>query len=244
MDRWTILGLLCFAQVALLGATQTPQQIYQKSVKLLLADKIKFQVHSLMRSHEYEQEQSFSIARYADKKRSTTLVCFTYPQNIKGTAILLKNDYHHSSTLVYFPSLGRSRLIPKEDEQNEAFGLGISFSEMHNDASHLANLGKVKKDGHTYYKLVKIDDEQKTLYFIDTQSMVLKEMQIYKSTERIKDIVIQKIALFHGKKIIIKWFIKDYEKDKVTYYKVDTKSITSSFNNSIFKRSAISHCRP
>ena len=196
-----------------------------------------------MRSKNYSQEQLFSIARYANADKSSSLVCFLYPKSIKGTAILLTKDEQTSSTLVYFPSLGRSRLIPKEDENNEAFGLGLSFAEIQNSSAKLQNRGEISREGHTYYKLSKEHGNQKTIYFIDKQSMIIKEMDIYENNKLIKKIVIDAFSLLHGKKFVTKWHINDYVKDKETSYSVNKKSITTSFNKRIFKRSAISHCK-
>lgn len=240
MDPRRILSTFVLLVSSLLIASQSAQEIYERSAKVLSVDKIKFQVRSLMQSENYTQEQHFTLARYTDGKDSSSLVCFSYPKNIKGTAILLKNK----STLVYFPSLGRSRLIPKEDEDNEAFGLGLSFAEIQNNTTELSKLGTIKKGTHSYYQLEKKTKKQKILYLIDKKSMIIKEMDIYQNNELIKKVVIDSFALFHNKKIITKWHIIDYKKNKTTSYSIDKKSITTSFSKRIFKRSAISHCRP
>jgi ribosomal protein S8 len=244
LDRWRVLGALLLCASLPLSGAQNAQEIYKRSVKVFAVDKIRLHVRSVMKRQAYEQEQHFTLTRYAKGNTSDTLVCFSYPQNIKGTAILLKNSGKTASTLVYFPALGRSRLIPKEDENNEAFGLGLSFAELQNKAENIQELEEVTKEGRTYYKLAKINAKQKTLYFIDKKSMLIKEMDIYENAKLIKKVFIDKAALFHGKKIITQWHIQDFEKEKTTTYSVDTKSITTSFSKRIFKRSALSHCKP
>ncbi len=239
MDTRRILSTSLLLGATLMFASQSPEDIYKRSVKVLSVDKIKFQVKSLMQSKNYKQEQIFTLARYTDAENSSSLVCFLYPKNIKGTAILIKNE----STLVYFPSLGRSRLVPKEDEDNEAFGLGLSFAEIQNNTSKLKNLGEIQKGSRSYYQLEKETKKQKIIYLIEKKSMIIQEMKIYQNTQLIKKVIIDEVALFHNKKIITKWHIVDYKKDKTTTYSVNKKSITSSFSKRIFKRSAISHCR-
>ena len=197
-----------------------------------------------MKSGTYTQKQIFSLARIGDDSKSSSLVCFLYPKNIKGTAILLKKNLQESSTLVYFPSLGRSRLIPKEKENDESFGLGLSFSEIQNNTTELKNLGEFTKDSKTYYKLEKDSGTHKTIYIIDKKSMVIQNMSIYKNQTLEKEIFIDSLTKFHNQKMISKWHIVDYVKNKETYYSINKKSITSSFNKKIFRKNAITHCKP
>ncbi len=220
------------------------EEIYQKSIKVLSVNKIKFQVKSEMQSGEYRQKQIFSLARVGNESKSSSLICFLYPKSIKGTAILLKKDSHTSSVLVYFPSLGRTRLIPKEKENDEAFGLGLSFAEIQNNTSRLKSLGTFSKDSKIYYKIEKDLGEEKTIYIIDKKNMVIQKMSVYKNKKLEKEIFIDSLIIFHNKKMISKWHIVDYVKNKETFYTIDKKSITSAFNKRIFRKNAITHCKP
>lgn len=243
MDTKRILVALSLSVVTLF-AHPSAKEIYQESTKVLSFNKIKFHVTSKMQSGAYSQEQLFSVARIGNAKKSTSLICFLLPKSIKGTAILLKKEPHNSTTLVYFPSIGRSRLIPKEHEKDEALGLGLSFSEIQNNSKHLSYLGEVSQNGTTFYKIQKQVANERTLYLIAKDDMVLRDMQIFDKKTRIKEIHIKKFISLHGKMLITAWEIKDYLKNKQTLYTVDTNSIMTTFNKRIFKKSALSHCRP
>jgi len=243
LDRWRILKILLLSSSSLL-ALPSAQEIYQTSIKVLSVDKIKFQVKSEMKSGTYTQKQIFSLARVGNDSKSSSLICFLYPKSIKGTAILLKKNFQESSVLVYFPSLGRTRLIPKEKENDEAFGLGLSFAEIQNKTTKLKNLGEFSKNSKIYYKIEKDLAKEKTIYIIDKENMVIQKMSIYKNKKLVKEVFIDSLVMFHNKKMISKWHIIDYVKNKETLYSIDKKSITSTFNKKIFRRNAITHCKP
>lgn len=242
MDTRRILATLLLLSATLFAAPSA-EDIYKRSVKVLSFEKIKFHVTSRMKSKNYSEVQRFSLANYSHADESASLICFLAPKSVKGTAILLKKDAQSSSTLVYFPSLGRSRIVPKRDEDNEAFGLGLSFSEMQNQAKSLTQLSDVIRGKKSYYKIAKEGKKHKTIYLIDKKTMVIKEMDIYEGEQLIKKVIVDKFALLHHKPFIIKWHIEDFVKQKETSYSVDTKSISTAFSKDIFKRSAISHCR-
>lgn len=242
MDTRRILITLFLFSTTLFAAPSA-EDIYKRSVKVLSFEKIKFQVTSRMKSKNYSEVQRFSLANYSQADESASLICFLAPKSVKGTAILLKKSAQSSSTLVYFPSLGRSRIVPKRDEDNEAFGLGLSFSEMQNQSQSLIRLADVIRGKKSYYKIAKEGKKHKTIYLINKRTMVIKEMDIYKGEQLIKKVIIDKFALLHHKPFIIKWHIEDFVKQKETAYSVDTKSIHTAFSKNIFKRRAISHCR-
>lgn len=244
MDRWRILA---FSSALLLASSLTAfdaQEIYKRSVKLLTLDKIKFQVTSLMKSGSYTKKQVFTLFREENGDNSSSLVCFASPKSIKGTAILLKKSEETSSILVYFPSLGRSRIIPKENEDDEAFGLGLSFAQIQNNTEDLKSEGEITIDDKSYYKLTKTSKKGKTRYLIDKQNMILKEIDTYKEEKLEKKVIIDNYALLNGKKMITKWHIVDFMKKKETHYSVNTKTISTAFSKRVFKRSAISRCKP
>ncbi len=242
MDKRCILISLLLLST-LLYASPTAKEIYEKSAKVLSFEKIRFEVTSLMQSRRYTEEQRFSLTNTSDGDKRATLICFLEPKNIRGTAMLLAKDTQKSSTVVYLPSLGRSRIIPRQEEDNEAFGLGLSFSEMQNRVTALQRLPDIQKGGRSYYRIAKEEEHQKTLYLIDKESMVIREMDIYHGDKAVKKIVVDRFALLHDKPLITQWHIKDFTKKKEIAYRVDTRSITTAFDKSALKRSAISHCQ-
>lgn len=197
-----------------------------------------------MQSGAYTEEQRFSIASEGNDEKSTSLICFLSPKNIKGTAMLFKKDLAQSSTLVYFPSIGRSRLIPKEHENDEAVGLGLSFSELQSTTQNLRFIAETTQNGKKFYEIEKDLNNKHTIYLINKDDMVLKNMQIFEGKKLIKEVRVNKTLSFQGKKLIAEWEILDYKKNKQTHYTVDTNSITTAFNKRIFKKSALSRCRP
>jgi hypothetical protein len=244
LDTRRILAALLWLSAVALFARPSAEAIYKQSTKVLSFEKIKFQVLAKMHSGAYTQEKRFMIARAGNEQNGKSLICFLSPQNIKGTAILLTKNAKKSAVLVYFPSLGRSRIIPKQQENDEAFGLGLSFSELQNNAENLKFIGQTKEHGKNFYILEKLANNERTLYQIEKKSMLLRKMQIFKDKRLIKAIAIQKSISFQNKELITQWEIIDYIKNKTTHYSVDTNTITTVFSKRIFKKSALSRCRP
>jgi len=240
LDSRSVL-ILFLGCVNILFAHPSAEEIFNKSTKLLSFDSIKFQVISQLSSGDFQEEQHFSFARKSDTKQSVSLVCYLAPDNIKGSAILFKKKQEGYNTLVYFPSLGRTRIIPKKNENDEALGLGLSFAEIQNKPHTLKYLEEAPK----YYKIEKQVNEDETIeYEISKQDMIVRKMQFFKAKELQKEILIKEITTISNKPIITQWIIRDYKKNKKTLYKVNKKTIKTSFNSKIFNKSMLSHCRP
>ena len=239
MDTAKLLTLT-IAAASLLQAAPDAKSIYEHSVKMFSFPKIKFQVHSKMQSGEYVKEQRFSVARLQKGKSTSSLVCFLAPKNIKQTAMLFKKEGQKRSTLVYFPSIGRTRVIPKSEENNEAFGLGLSFAEIQNDSDHI----RLLKEDASYYIIEKERPKSTTRYKIKKNSGIVESMDIFKNAELVKEVKVLAYIPYKTSYLITKWEIQNFPKKQTTIYTVDTSSITEQVSPRLFRRSALTHCRP
>jgi len=240
LDSRSILILL-FGCVNVLFAHPSAEKIFNQSTQLLSFHSIKFQVQSQLSSGDFQEEQYFSFANKNNVKQSVSLICYLSPDNIRGSAILFKRNKKNYITLIYLPSLGRSRILPKENENDEALGIGLSFAEIQNKSNIVKYLGEDQK----YYKIEKIINKNERIdYKISKKDMIVRKMQFFKGNKLQKEIFIKEITIISKKPIITKWVIKDYKNNKQTLYKVDKQTIKTSFSSRIFNKSMLSHCRP
>ncbi len=239
MDTAKLL-ILSITAASLLQAAPDAKSIYEHSVKMFSFPKIKFQVHSKMQSGEYVKEQRFSVARLQKGDEISSLVCFLAPKNIKQTAMLFKKEGQKRSTLVYFPSIGRTRVIPKSEENNEAFGLGLSFAELQNDSENI----RLLKEDPAYYIIERKRPKNTTRYKIEKRSGIVQSMTIFQDGKLTKRVKVLAYMPFEKSYLITKWQIEDIPKKRTTIYTVDTSSITQKVSPRVFRRSSLTHCRP
>lgn len=230
--------------IASLCAAPSASEIYQKTVKILSIPQIKFQVLSTIKSGNYLEKQMFSLARMEGERESSLLVCFASPSKIKGTAMLLKKSKSDSQTFVYFPALDRVRLVPKQNEKEEAFGLGLSYSEMQNSKEELRFLKTITDHGKSFYQLLKKADETQTIYTISVDDIVLKKMDVFENGQLQKEIFIDEVKELRGQMIITKWHIMDHIKNETLSYDINEASIQTVVDSKIFTQSALTHCKP
>ncbi len=236
----SILGI----SVVYLYAAPNASEIYQKTVKVLSIPQIKFQVSSTIRSGSYLEKQMFSLARMEGEKDSSLLVCFASPSKIKGTAMLFKKNKSDSQTFVYFPVLDRVRIVPKQNEKEEAFGLGLSYSEMQNSTDQLSFLKTISDHGKSYYQLLKNVEGTKTVYTISVDDVILKKMDVFENNQLLKEVFIDEVKALRGQTIITKWHILDHIKDESLSYDINEESIQTVVDSRLFNQSALTHCKP
>lgn len=240
--RRVLITLGC--SLASLYATPSASEIYEKTAKVLSQPQIKFQVTSTITSGDYVEEQVFSLARIEDKTQSSVLICFASPVKVKGTAILMKKTLDESQASVFFPSLGRTRLIPKQNEKEEVFGLGLSFSEMQNNKEALTFLQTITQDEKSYYQLQKNLDGTKTIYTISIDDVVLKKMEIYTEEVLVKEVFVDEVKKINAKIMVTKWHIFDHLKNQTLAYAIKEESIQNFVNTKIFSNASLSRCTP
>lgn len=240
--RRILISLGC--SIASLYAAPSASEIYEKTAKVLSQPQIKFQVASTITSGDYVEEQVFSLARVEDKTQSSVLICFAFPVKVKGTAILMKKNLGESQASVFFPSLGRTRLIPKQNEKDEVFGLGLSFSEMQNNKEDLTFLQTITQNEKSYYQLQKKLDDTKTIYIISVDDIVLKKMEIYKDDVLVKEVFVDELKKINAKTMITKWHIFDHLKNQTLAYNIKEESIQNFVDKKIFSNASLSRCTP
>jgi hypothetical protein len=229
--------------IASLYAAPSASDIYQKTVKVLSIPEIKFQVSSVITSGNYLEKQMFSLSRMEKEGESSLLICFASPTKVKGTAMLLKKNKTDSQTLVYFPALNRVRVVPKQNEKEEAFGLGLSYSEMQNNKDDLSFLKPITIRGESFYQLLKNSEGTKTIYTVSMDDLVLKKMEVYDDDQLQKEVFIDEVKELHGKTIITKWHINDHIKNQTLAYDINEDSIQTVVDSKLFNQTALTHCK-
>lgn len=242
MDTGRLLIALGFS-IASLYAAPSASDIYQKTVKVLSIPEIRFQVSSIITSGNYLEKQMFSLSRMEKDGESSLLICFASPSKVKGTAMLLKKNKSDSQTLVYFPALDRVRIVPKQNEKEEAFGLGLSYSEMQNNKDDLSFLKPITIRGESYYQLLKNSEGTKTIYTISMDDLVLKKMEVYDDNQLQKEVFIDEVKELRGQTIITKWHINDHIKNQTLAYNINEESIQTAVDSKLFNKTALTHCK-
>lgn len=242
MDTGRLLIVLGIS-IASLYAAPSASDIYQKTVKVLSIPEIKFQVSSSITSGNYLEKQMFSLSRMEKEGESSLLICFASPTKVKGTAMLLKKNKSDSQTLVYFPALDRVRIVPKQNEKEEAFGLGLSYSEMQNNKDDLSFLKPITLHGESYYQLLKNTEGTKTIYTVSMGDLVLKKMEVYEDNQLQKEVFIDEVKELRGKTIITKWHINDHIKNQTLAYAINEDSIQTVVDSKLFTQTALTHCK-
>lgn len=242
MDTGRLLIVLGLS-IASLYAAPSASDIYQKTVKVLSIPEIRFQVSSIITSGNYLEKQMFSLSRMEKDGESSLLICFASPTKVKGTAMLLKKNKSDSQTLVYFPALDRVRVVPKQNEKEEAFGLGLSYSEMQNNKDDLSFLKPITIRGESYYQLLKNTEGTKTVYTVSMDNLVLKKMEVYDDNQLQKEVFIDEVKELRGKTIITKWHINDHIKNQTLAYHINEDSIQTVIDSKLFTQTALTHCK-
>lgn len=245
MDTGRILILALTFSASILNAAPDALEIYRNSIKVLSIPQIKFSVTSLLSSGSFQEKRVFSLSRNENGGESSLLICFAAPSQIRGTAMLLKKKPDVSQTYVYVPALERVRLIPKQQENEEAFGLGISYAEMEGEQGNITYIKSLVESGKPYHMICKENGSSKTYYTVSATSNVVKKMSVYDNNRLSKEIIIDDVTEMSEKTVITKWHINDFVRQETLAYTIDEASIKKgNLNPKEFSLSQLNRCKP
>lgn len=230
---------------SMLNAAPDAMDIYRNSIKVLSIPQIKFSVTSLLSSGNFQEKRVFSLSRNEVGDESSLLICFASPSQIRGTAMLLKKKPDASQTYVYVPALERVRLIPKQQENEEAFGLGISYAEMEGERGNITYIKTLIDNGKPYHIICKESGSTKTYYTVSSTTNVVKKMSVYENNRLSKEIIVDSFKEMNEKTVITKWHINDFIRQETLAYSIDETSIRKgTLNPKEFSLSQLNHCKP
>jgi hypothetical protein len=218
------------------------ESVYNNTAKFFSFDNLSFNVYNTTKTKNSETSRSFFVAKGSKGGTSSLLMRFKEPQDIKCTAVLITKTNDNVTNYLYFPSLNRTKIIPSGKSGNEIFGLGISYSELNPQNGVFEPLEEFSEDGKQYYKVTRIENSLRSQYIIKKSTSTIEKIIVYKNDKLEKEMVVEKVLKIGETSLIIKWYIKDYKKDRIISYTIDEDSISSKVNFSLFRKNRLERC--
>ena len=237
------LAALLSLSLSPLWAQPDARQVLEESVRLFSRDNVRFLVHVTMEKEGGTQRRTFLVARHEGGNEKNLLIRFLAPSTLECTAILTRQRQEAAQTYVYFPSIGRVRIVPRSKENREAVGLGISYADLHDSGGRYAPLEILEKDGRTIYRVVREDGRDgKRVYTIDAATKILKRIEIYEKGILAREVVIERTGEVDGRPMVLAWRVIDRTKHRTMHFRVDPSSVSSEISVSAFRISRLKRC--
>ncbi|HHS99568.1 MAG TPA: outer membrane lipoprotein-sorting protein [Thiomicrospira sp.] len=237
------LGVISIAGNAL--AMESAEDIYQKGVKIFVHKSIGAVIDSTIQYENGDQEKrAFFLAKKEQgPEKSSILIRFLEPDDIKCTAVLVNKVGEEDKRYAYFPALKRVRIIPESDKGKEVFGIGISYEDLGAPQGKFEEPKEIDKEGVLHYQLTLVDSNKTSQYLIDSTSYQLKEMNVFKNGDLEKKIVINEIKPYFGDDLITSWDISYPKTNRSIQYSIRPDSVTEKLKNSLFHKNKLKRCK-
>jgi hypothetical protein len=229
-----VLGSVVFATTA--------ESVYKNSANFFSFDNMSFHVKTTSKIRDKVKERGFFVAKASQQDKSSLLIRFTEPSDIKCTTVLINKKDSKATNYLYFPSLNRTRIVPAGKSGDEILGLGISYDELNQQGGLFEPLEVLTYKGEEYYRVKRLVDGIKNEYIIHKKTNTIRKVFVYKNNVLEKEMIVQKIHRLNNSSLVTKWYIKDKLKNRVITYTIDEDSISSNVNMSLFHKNRLSRC--
>ena len=238
-----ILAVFLAVSVSPLWAQPDARQVWEESVRLFSRDNVRFLVHATVEKEGGTQRRTFLVARHEGGEEKDLLIRFLAPSTLECTAILTRQREDAAQTYVYFPSIGRVRIVPRSKENREAVGLGISYADLHDSGGRFAPLEVLEREGRKLYRVVRMDGRGgKRVYTIDAATKTLKRIEIYERGEMVREVVIERTGEVGGRPMVLAWRVVDRARRRTLRFRVDPSSVSSEISASAFRTNRLKRC--
>jgi len=243
LKLFVALGLITSTSQAF--AIESAEDIYKKGVKIFVHKSIGAIIDSTIHYKNGDQEKrAFFLAKKEQSEdKSSILIRFLEPDDIKCTAVLVNKAGDEDKRYAYFPALKRVRIIPESDKGKEVFGIGISYEDLGVPQGHFEEPKEIDKEGVIHYQLTLVDDNKTSQYLIDSSSYQLKEMNVFKHGTLEKQVIINEIKPYFGDDLITSWDINYPQTNRSIQYSIRPDSITENLKNSLFHKNKLKRCK-
>jgi len=218
------------------------ETVYNSTAKFFSFDNLSFNVNSTTKTESSHKSMSFFVAKGTKNDRSSLLMRFKDPSEIKCTAVLINKTNENTTNYLYFPSLNRTRIVPSGKSGNEIFGLGISYSELNPQNGTFEPLEEFTQKEEQYYKVIRTENTLQSHYIIKKSTSTIEKIIVYKNGKLEKEMVVEKITKIKDTPLITQWYINDRKKNRLISYSIDEKSISSKINFSLFQKNRLERC--
>ncbi len=226
-------------------SAETAEDIYKKGVKIFVHKSIGAIIDSTIHYQSGEQEKrAFFLAKKEQSTdKSSILIRFLEPDDIKCTAVLVNKDGDEAKRYAYFPAIKRVRIIPESDKGKEVFGIGISYEDLGIPEGEFETPKQIDIDGVQHYQLTLIDGNKTSQYTIDSGAYQLKEMKVFKHGELEKKVIINEIKPYFGDDLITSWDITYPKTNRSIQYSIRPDSVTEDLKSSLFHKNKLKRCK-
>lgn len=236
--------LLLFSQLVFAAPALDGNKIFLNSTKFFSLPTISFVVDAEIEQGSTRETRSFLIAKKSyEIDRYVLLMRFIQPSEIKCSAVLIQ---HHSNKSVnrsvYFPALGRVRIIPEQDSAKEVLGLGITYDDLGNPKKEFSETESITEKGEHFYKLSNINGNKKSVYYIDKKDNFLKKIAFFENEKLTKRVIVQETLTYNNELLINRWLIDDIKNKKKVQFNIRKDTITDNFKENILQKNKLDRC--
>ncbi|MEA3406357.1 MAG: outer membrane lipoprotein-sorting protein [Pseudomonadota bacterium] len=237
------IGLISISGSAI--AIESAEEIYKKGVKIFVHKSIGAIIDSTIHYENGDQEKRafFLAKKEQNSDKSSILIRFLEPDDIKCTAVLVNKIGDKDKRYAYFPALKRVRIIPESDKGKEVFGIGISYEDLGAPQGQFEEPKEIDREGVIHYQLTLVDSSKTSQYLIDSTSYQLKEMNVLKNGDLEKKVVINEIKPYFGDDLITSWNINYPKTNRSIQYSIRPDSITEKLKDSLFHKNKLKRCK-
>jgi outer membrane lipoprotein-sorting protein len=188
------------------------------------------------------------FARREDS-RDKVLVRFTYPEDIRDTAFLsLENPSGENDRFLYLPSLGRSRRISAQENQESFVGSDLTYEDISGrrlEDYRYRLLGEETVDGRSCYRLESSARDPDAKYprsvsWVDKEIFVLRRAQIFdRSLEQAKAYRAERIEKVDGIWTTLSMVMENLKQGTRTVLTASQVAYNRGLPDSLFRRTSL-----
>ena len=154
-----------------------------------------------------------------------SLMRFTYPARLKGTAILVKGN----NIWYYNQRTNRVRLLSSSAKKGSMMGSSFSYEDL--EMSYIDDFdGEILKEDRKTYKLKLIPRKDKAYAYllvrVRKSDYISEKVEYFNEDEiKYKEMISEEIKKIDERVVPLEMVMKDFEENKVTRFIIDEKNV-------------------
>ena len=169
---------------------------------------------------------NMKLTSFEQKEGDKSIMRFTFPSRLKGTAILSVED----NIWYYNRRTNRVRLLSRSAKKGSMMGSGFSYEDMDMDYEKDFT-AEIKKETSTEYilKLVPKDGDKKFKYIIANvtkSNFIATSVEYYNKNDlKYKELTTENVKIVKGYPVPLKTTMKEIGSQKITVFEIEEGSI-------------------
>jgi len=180
---------------------------------------------------------TMKLVAYEKKEGDKSLMRFTYPSRLKGTAILMVGN----NIWYYNRRTNRVRLLSKSAKKGSMMGSSFNYDDMSTDYANEYIAEIIKETDNSYsLKIIPKDRDKNYKYLIaevPKEHYIATKVEYFnKNDHKFKEMLVAQIRRIKGHYCPLKMSMTEITSRKVTHFLVDEKTVEYDieFKDSIF----------